>query len=726
MPIARRILFLLGVGVAPAWLSAQAPPSPSPSAPPNPFLLSPEERARLDQLAREDHADMMRQLGITRLRPGANGRAAAGEPGAPNYDPAQANPYPDWPDVLTLKEGRKVATAETWWQQRRPEIALDFEREVYGRVPADVPKVTWTVAETAQTTVGGQPVVARRVIGHVDNSAHPAVAVDIKMAVVLPVNAKGPVPVLIMFGGGTMPGEAVPRFPGTLEPAAPPSTDQLIAAGWGYVSLGTASIQADNGAGLTSGIIGLANKGKRRTPDQWGALRAWAWGAARALDYLETLPAADARRVGIEGVSRYGKAALVTMAFEPRFAVALVGSSGEGGAKPHRRNFGEQVENLTGSGQYHWMAGSFLKYGAAEGSSGTRNARDIPVDAHQLIALCAPRPTFISYGIPEKGDASWLDQQGSFMATVAAGPVFRLLGARDLGVTGDYRVAKMPPHNTGLLDGQLAWRQHDGGHEDRSNMSFFITWANRLLGHTPPAVPADQPRMRADRNSHIAHQQLLAKARSGGIDVYFLGDSITRRWGALDYPDFLAHWKKTFHGWNAGNFGWGADRTENVLWRLENGELDGVDPKVIVILAGTNNVGTEPGDDARVADITRGLKAIVDTCRRKAPAATILLTAIFPRNDNSAVMPTITRINANLATMADGKRVRFLDVNARLADPSGALLEGMTIDKLHPSLKGYEVWAEGLKPILTELLGPPAATDTAPPPTGDPSAAERR
>jgi lysophospholipase L1-like esterase len=729
MPNARRILVLSGLGVLSAlWLWAQAPPSSAPAAPAapaNPFLLSPEERARLDRLASEDHADMMRQLGITKLRPGFNGRASAGEPNAANYDPAKANPYPDWPDVLTLRDGHKVTTAEMWWQERRPEIVEDFEREVYGRVPADVPKVTWTVAETVETTVGGQPVVARRVMGHVDNSAHPAVTVDIKMAMVVPVNARGPVPVLIMFGGGNMPDEPVWRFPGMPEPAAPPSTEQLIAAGWGYVSLSTASIQADNGAGLTAGIIGLANEGKRRTPEQWGALRAWAWGAARALDYLETLPAVDARRVGIEGVSRYGKAALVTMAFEPRFAVVLVGSSGEGGAKPHRRNFGEAVENLTGSGAYHWMAGNFLKYGAAEASFGSRNANDIPVDAHELIALCAPRPTFVSYGVPEKGDANWLDQQGSYMATVAASPVFRLLGARDLGMAEDYRVAKMPPVNTGLLDGQLAWRQHDGGHEDRSNTSFFIAWANQLLRHTPPPVPADQPRMRADRNSHLAHQQLLAKAKSGGIDLYFLGDSITRRWGATDYPNFLAHWRKTFHGWNAGNFGWGGDRTENILWRLENGELDGVNPKVIVLLAGTNNVGTEPGDEAKVADMSWGLRAIVDACRKKAPAATIVLTAIFPRNDNPAVMPTIARINANLAKMADGKATRFLDVNARLADAKGTLFEGMMVDGLHPSLKGYEVWAEGLKPIVTELLGPPAAGDHAPPPTGDPSASER-
>jgi hypothetical protein len=211
-------------------------------------------------------------------------------------------------------------------------------------------------------------------------------------------------------------------------------------------------------------------------------LRAWAWGASRALDYLETDKSVNAKQVGIEGVSRYGKAALVTMAYDTRFAVVLVGSSGEGGAKPHRRNFGEAVENLTGSGEYHWMAGNFLKYGAAEASFGSKNAGDIPVDSHQLIALCAPRPTFISYGIPEKGDAKWLDQQGSFMATVAAGPVFRLLGARDLGVKDNYQSAVMPPVNTGLLDGHLAWRQHDGGHTDGPNWKYFLPWANRHLG----------------------------------------------------------------------------------------------------------------------------------------------------------------------------------------------------------------------------------------------------
>jgi hypothetical protein len=437
----------------------------------------------------QDHRNMMEQLGITKLRPGPSGNANATN-NAANYDPATANPYPDLPDPLTLKSGKKVINAEMWRLLRRPEIVEDFEREIIGRLPKTVPKVTWTMTTQAvDRVVGGLPVVAKQLNGRVDNSACPSTEVNIQMTLVTPASAKGRVPVLMMFGG--FGGGGFPRRPGEPEPtnrfsapgtfADPPSTEQLIAAGWGYATLIPSSIQADNGAGLTKGIIGLVNQGQPRKPDDWGALRAWAWGAARGLDYLETDASVNAKHVGIEGVSRYGKAALVTMAFEPRFAMVLVGSSGEGGAKLHRRNFGEAVENLTGSGEYHWMAGNFLKYGAAESSFGSRNAGDLPVDAHELIALCAPRPTFISYGIPARGDAKWLDQQGSYMATVAAGPVFRLLGARDIGEKEDYRTAQMPPVNTGLLDGELAWRQHDGGHEDRSNMKHFIAWAKKFI-----------------------------------------------------------------------------------------------------------------------------------------------------------------------------------------------------------------------------------------------------
>ncbi len=221
--------------------------------------------------------------------------------------------------------------------------------------------------------------------------------------------------------------------------------------------------------------------GQPRKPDDWGSLRAWAWGAARGLDYLETDPAVDAKHVGIEGVSRYGKAALVTMAFEPRFFMGLIGSSGKGGVTPFRRNWGEAVENLAGPGEHHWMAGNFIKYSASEAKFGSKTQGDLPVDSNQLIALCAPRLIFVSYGIPEKGDARWLDHQGSFMATVDAGRVYRLLSAKDIGIADDYHTAKMPAVNAGLLDGELAWRQHDGGHTDAPNIKHFISWADKFI-----------------------------------------------------------------------------------------------------------------------------------------------------------------------------------------------------------------------------------------------------
>jgi len=472
--------------------------------------------------AQQDHDNMKQQLGIKKLRPGPSGNESA--PNHANYDESIANPCPQLPDVLTLKNGKKVTTADMWWKERRPERVEDFEREVYGRIPKNIPKVSWVVKITDREFVGRTPVIAKMLVGHVDNSAYPLINVDINMMLVVPANVKGPVPVLMMFSGRpSFPAPAQPapddmekinaafkemmikndpslkvifdrypayspitRLPGfnpfAPAPAGDPSpTEQLLAAGWGYVTLETTSIQADNGAGLTRGIIGLVNKGQPRKPEDWGSLRAWAWGAARGLDYLETDTLVNAKKVGIEGVSRYGKAALVTMAFEPRFAIGLIGSSGKGGATLHRRVFGEAVESLTGSGEYHWMAGNYLKYGTEESTFGKKTGCDLPVDSHELIALAAPRLTFISYGIPEKGDAKWLDQQGSWMATIAAGSAFKLLGAKDLGVSNDYLKEKMPPMLTDMLNGELAWRQHDGGHTDGPNFKYFIPWASKFL-----------------------------------------------------------------------------------------------------------------------------------------------------------------------------------------------------------------------------------------------------
>ncbi len=436
--------------------------------------------------AQEDHQRMMDLLHITSLRRGADGNNHQ-SPYAANYDEAKANPYPNLPAPLVLRNGQKVTTVQMWWEQRRAEIVEDFDREIYGRVPKDVPKVKWEVTETKQETNGGVPVITKQLVGHVDNSSYPALVVDIRLTLTTPANATGPVPVMMEFGfifgpggfggvRGMAPKGTTPKA--TTPPAGrgglgggPSWQQQVLAKGWGYAILIPSSIQADNGAGLTQGIIGLVNKGQPRKPDDWGALRAWAWGAGRALDYLETDKAVDAKQVGIEGLSRYGKAALVAMAYDQRFAIGFIGSSGEGGAKLHRRNWGELVENLTGSGEYHWMAGNFLKYG------GPLNAGDLPVDAHELIALCAPRPTFISYGASSGpgAEGGWVDQKGSFMAAVAAGPVYRLLGKKDLGT------AEFPPVETALCEGELAFRQHSGGHTAGPNWPTFLAWADRYV-----------------------------------------------------------------------------------------------------------------------------------------------------------------------------------------------------------------------------------------------------
>jgi hypothetical protein len=470
--------------------------------------------------AEQDHQNMMDQLGIRKLRPGPSGNPS--DPNHANTDERLANPWPVWPDLLTMHDGGKVTTASQWWKQRRPEIVDDFESEVYGRGPANAPKVAWSIASTDPEFIAFRPVIARQIVGHVDNKTDPPISVDMRMVLALPANAKGPVPVLIMFAPARYPSpsqpsaaeatrldqslkamlaerdpsfaaifKAHPGFEFVRQPSffPPPPSDEritdLIADGWGVALLDPATIQPDNGAGLRSGVIGLANRGAPRKPEEWGALRAWGWGASRALDYLQTLPGVDAKHIGIEGVSRYGKAALVTAAFDPRFSMVLVGSSGEGGAAPFRRNFGEAVENLASSGEYHWMAGNFLKYAASDAKFGSKTADNLPVESDELIALVAPRLTFISYGNPAAGDALWLDQQGSYMATIAAGRAWALLGARDLGQGNDYRTAVKPPIGTNLLDGELAWRQHEGGHTDAPNMKYFIRWADEKMGRTP-------------------------------------------------------------------------------------------------------------------------------------------------------------------------------------------------------------------------------------------------
>ena len=413
-----------------------------------------------------DHRRMMDLLHITSLRPGRDGNPNGKNPA--NYDEAKANPYPDLPDPLTLNNGTKVTTPDLW-QKRRAELFEDFDREIYGRVPANTPKVNWEIVATIHTNNGDFAVITKRLIGHVDNSGDTNIEVNIELNLTTPAYATNPVPVMMQFTFNFPPGffrnRGTNNFPTN---TGPNWQQQCLARGWGYAAIYPYTVQADNGAGLRKGIIGLCNHGSMRQLDEWGALRAWAWGASRALDYFESDKSVDAKRIGIEGHSRFGKATLVTMAYDPRFAIAYVSSSGEGGAKLHRRDCGEIVENLAGSGEYHWMAGNFLKY------AGPLHWNNLPVDSHELIALCAPRPVFISAGSAVNGDA-WVDAKGSFLAAAAAGPVYELLGKKSLGTTN------FPPIETGLMDGDLTFRQHSAGHTDTPNWPVFLKFADKYF-----------------------------------------------------------------------------------------------------------------------------------------------------------------------------------------------------------------------------------------------------
>lgn len=425
------------------------------------------------EAAIRDHQQMLDALGIKTLRPAASHDLKS--PNAVNYDEAKANPYPNTlPDPLKLTSGKAVTTAKAWWEKRRPEIVEDFDRDVVGRVPQNVPKVTWKVVSVNRETVGSVPVVTKRVAGRVDSALWPSIEVNLDLLVTTPARAAGPVPVVMELAfspefmasiAHSIP-EMLPGGPGNTGPSW---QEQVIGKGWGYAILLPTSFQDDSGAGLTRGIIGLVNKGKPRTPEQWGTLRAWAWGASRALDYLGTDKAVDAKQVAVMGHSRFGKTALVAMAYDQRFRVAYISSAGTGGDKLYRHVMGEQLENLAAAPTfYYWMAGNFMKY------AGPLTTGDLPVDAHELIALCAPRPVFIGVGSTTAGDA-WADPVGEFQGAVGAGPVYRLLGKKDLGTT------VFPAMGTGLVEGDLAFRQHPFGHTPAPNWEAFLEFAGRYM-----------------------------------------------------------------------------------------------------------------------------------------------------------------------------------------------------------------------------------------------------
>jgi hypothetical protein len=433
-------------------------------------------RTILGQLtAEEDRARLLGLLGLkeSEMRPRPEGDARS--PHATNYDLTKANVFPKLPNPLIFKDGRRVANAADW-AEREKEIRADFDKEILGRTPEGLPAVKWHVLMEREETYGGVEVKTKLLSGEAGPREGSAEPIHIELLLTTPAHGKGRVPVMMELAFGSD-YEKASSMPLDKYVPLPWGVDGklVVQRGWGFAILNPTSFQKDDGSGLTSGIIGLVNHGKPRGVEDWGALKAWAWGAHEALRYFETEKSVDAKQVGLAGHSRFGKAVLVTMAYYPEFAIGYSSSSGEGGAKLYRHIYGETIPNLAGPSLYHWFDGKFLRY------AGPLNAGDLPVDNHELIALAAPRPLFISGG-SDAGDGyanpngdAWADPHGMFLAEVAAGPVYRLMGAKDLGT------AEFPKMGTALTSGELAFEQHEGGHLVEPSWPDFLQFASRYL-----------------------------------------------------------------------------------------------------------------------------------------------------------------------------------------------------------------------------------------------------
>lgn len=427
-----------GLAILAAALLAAAPVTAQ-------FRPSPERQ----EATQKDYQATLARLGISRTRPGADGYDKQ-SPNYVNYDESKAGPSSSPPKIIDVAH----PSPQWWWKVRRPQLVRLLEDEMYGRVPATAPRIEWKLVSERQLNKSGRAVVQRQYRGSAKGSS---LAIDLSET--LPEGAhRVPLVLELGFPEGF-------HFPGMPSPADP-WTAQVLRRGWAYAIIVPYTVQPDDGAGLKEGVIGIAARGRPRGLHDWGALRAWAWGASRALDLFSRQPQVDPGRVAVEGLSRYGKAALVTMAFDPRFSIGFIGSSGAGGAKPLRRNFGERLENLTASGEYHWFAPEFLRYG------GPLTVNDLPVDADDLIALAAPRPLFISAGnLKEDG---WVDPHGSFIAAKRASPVYRLLG--EPGLVGD----STPAIDETRAGGCIAFREHDQGHTTGPNWPAFLDWSARI------------------------------------------------------------------------------------------------------------------------------------------------------------------------------------------------------------------------------------------------------
>jgi len=366
-----------------------------------------------------------------------------------NYDESKVGNY-TLPDPLRLQDGKPVADDRAW-ARRRQEILRQYEAQIYGRVPSNAPRVTWRVTET-DTQARDGAAIRKRVAGTVGEGTD---APQINLTLYTPANVERPVPVILLvtFGGGpprpisTAQGGGTPPARGRGGPLPdPPVAAEILARGWGYATVGYHDIQPDRLNTWNQGVIGRTLAGKDAPgPDEWGTISAWAWGISRVLDYFESAVAVNARQVAVQGHSRLGKTVLWASAKDERIAAVFSSCSGEMGAALARRDWGETVDDMAQN--FSWQfAGNFQQW--------VGRWNEMPVDAHMLIALSAPRPVVITGGTTDQ----WADPVGMFKALVAAGPVYRLLGKRDLGTTD------LPALDTPLTSGDLGWHYHTGGH----------------------------------------------------------------------------------------------------------------------------------------------------------------------------------------------------------------------------------------------------------------------
>jgi hypothetical protein len=393
-----------------------------------------------------------------------------------NYHEASVPAY-TLPDPLVMFDGRPVRTAADW-KVRRAEIVKTYEEEIYGRVPANAPKVRWEVVSTDTTAREGA--ILRRVVGTIGTAAN---APTINLNVYTPAGVSRPVPVILLvnFGGGPArgagpgagrsagpagrAGQAGAAGRGNALPGEPPVAADILARGWGYASVGYNDIQPDRANSFTEGVIGttLAPGQTKPAPGEWGTISAWAWGISRIIDYFETDRSIDATKVAVQGFSRLGKTVLWAGAMDERITAVFSGCAGEMGSSLSRRDFGETVDDMAQN--YHWQFNSRFQQWVGRWS-------DMPVDAHMLIALSAPRPVFITGGTTDQ----WSDPKGQFLAQVAASPVYELLGAKGIGAT------ELPPVDTTLATGDLGWHYHTGGHNlTVDEWKAFLTFMDRYF-----------------------------------------------------------------------------------------------------------------------------------------------------------------------------------------------------------------------------------------------------